>query len=529
MDDNLLDALAGRLVALTGLPHLFLRLLGSIDDTGVPLADQTPDAARAKNQKILEQIAQLESTINAHAATLSASNPAAQRQALLAFQGKVDAVRAVLAVETSPAMASTIVGQTLTLNMAKINPVMSTAMTGEHTAAHEAALLKWLTDLDTAGQKVGAHWQMSAAKSAQKALKKAETADAQAAARARISQIEQDRSAAMHGFADRLEKRQQTLASQENDLKLAPGSKWAIAREKAAPKVAARVSSRAAALQAVNEALLALKGHKFYHDSWTGKIGSDGIGAGFGEAQEYANDPAAREFMSGLQAWKGLKEAAEYLYYLDPKTKTPKPALAALTYVEVLSLVAYTSNLYKDINNQRRFSTALSSMGFTNYVAVAAGALNKLPSIKGFGFRHDGFAAYITARQNGTTFADAGFFSVAMTHEGTIGGANHDVLTLLMYSNGKEISDLSYYGHSQAEVLFPPGTRWLVERRYERPAAPKNSDDEFRALMDADMANPRPVHPLLTSHQLRAYNAGKHFAEDKHKSKLRVVLCVRQM
>jgi hypothetical protein len=76
------------LVSLTGLPHLFLRLLGSIDDKGAPLANQTPAAALAKNEKILDQIYQLGSAIDAHAA-FSASNPAARREALLAFQGKV--------------------------------------------------------------------------------------------------------------------------------------------------------------------------------------------------------------------------------------------------------------------------------------------------------------------------------------------------------------------------------------------------------------------------------------------------------
>jgi hypothetical protein len=520
------------LVSLTGLPHLFLRLLGSIDDKGAPLANQTPDAALAKNEKILDQIYQLGSAIDAHAA-FSASNPAARREALLAFQGKVDAIQTVIAEEmSSKAMAATIVGQTLTLNIAKINPAMNQAMTGPHTVAQEEALLIWLDRLDALGTKLGNVWQMVKHKSAMKAIKNNASDDA---ANASIRKIEQDRDALKHGFAESLEIRKQTLNAEWSSrpaLKK-PDSKWAVARQKAAPGVAAEISSQKAALDAVTEALKALQGqgqgkkHQYYYDNWNSKIGSDGIGAGSGEAKEYKDVSGAEDYMKGLEAWAGLKQAAQFFYF-QPGTKIAKTQLATLTYIEVLSLVAYTSNLYKDINNQRRFNTALSSMGFTNYVAVAAGALKKLPQINGFGFRHDEFAAYTTARQNGTTFTDAGFFSVAKTHEGTIGAAKHDVLTLLKYSNGNDISDLSYYGTSQAEVLFPPGTRWFVERRYERQTSSNESNDAFKARMDTDMNNPSQIHPMMTSQQLKAYGAGGHFANDKKKSDLKVVLCVRQ-
>jgi hypothetical protein len=213
--------------------------------------------------------------------------------------------------------------------------------------------------------------------------------------------------------------------------------------------------------QLARQALRRLGTHKLYPQNWMSQIGADGIGPGGGDARETKGPDAV---------WSGLREAADRLYYVDPSVPNPqpRPQTAALTYEEAAALVAYTTQLYKNINFQRRIHACGASTGFTNWMAVAVRALNKLPVKRGRAFRHDGWGVHQHTRQQGTTFCDAGFLSAAQEFKGVCGALNAKVLVILDYHCGRDISFLSYYGTQEKEVLFAPGTRWRVTKRYDR-------------------------------------------------------------
>lgn len=145
------------------------------------------------------------------------------------------------------------------------------------------------------------------------------------------------------------------------------------------------------------------------------------------------------------------------------KAKRADPKLdALLTDDEYLSIRAYTSNLYKEINPALRAGNVGEWSGLTDEAASGMSKLSK----NGYGF--DGIVrrdAYFTDAEiakifgsPGGTFSDKAFLSTTSELNGVFPG---NTSIYINGSSGVRVAALSEYA-TEAEVLFSPGTNFRV-------------------------------------------------------------------
>lgn len=191
-----------------------------------------------------------------------------------------------------------------------------------------------------------------------------------------------------------------------------------------------------------------------------GGIGAYGSGGGEGET---AKDSTNTE--KPIHA--SLQDAVENVYKrIAAEGRTD--IIDILTRPELAAIVAYTSQLFSNTNTGLRVGGGVTSTTMQRWTALAVSGLRKLPPLSGQSYRHDGINPFTIARLRGQGFSDLGFFSTAKMIEGTVGAADHDMLSALNYSRGYNVAPLSYYGAAEGEVLFPPNTRWRVDKIYRR-------------------------------------------------------------
>lgn len=539
-DNELLDKVFGRLNAISarsGLDPEFLMQLGTIDCDGKALLELKIKDCLDYTDKVFDLIIELISNIDDHA--LNGAN-AKSSGAIIALQDKINAIKPKLANALAGGkperdmwpMASTIVAQILAFNMEKINSLLSSAIQGEGSDNQQQRFMAWISQMDTAGQKAGAYWEVKKYSDlkddlqAQKALEEKGIQglldDMQRRSSAQDEKVARLRSELSGATADDALKLAYSKAAAGHPA-TAKG-RWGALRAATggADWKAWALYSKAEACQRLQRGLQSFlsdnlkKNGSSYLRNWRSRIGSAGIGAGFGEADEYAQEADLqgklvfrKKNAAGQDLWKwpNMKAAVDYLFSHQQQNHP------SLTYAEAMAIVAYTSNLYSALNNQRRANVTMASVGFMDWISVLTKALSKLPALTGLGFRHDGRGAHITQRTKGGYLADSGFFSVALEQDGTVGGANHDVLSLIHYSNGKSIGDYSYYGHYQKEILFPPNTRFLIEDRFERSALSGNWDALRKANPDISYK----------------YKPHQYFMADKKKDLIGTILCMRQI
>ena len=189
----------------------------------------------------------------------------------------------------------------------------------------------------------------------------------------------------------------------------------------------------------------------------TAALGVGAYGSGAGEGEKMDGKP----IHDSLQA--AVQNVIDSLNLTGPNAITN-----ALTRSEIAALVAYTSQLYANINTGLRVGGGVTSTNLQRWTALAVSGLLKLPSMNGTSYRHDSIKPHVLSRLSQKTFTDLTFFSSAVTIDGTAGGQNHEMLSVLKFNRGFDVSPLSYYGEAEAEVLFPPNTRWRIDNIYRR-------------------------------------------------------------
>ena len=215
-----------------------------------------------------------------------------------------------------------------------------------------------------------------------------------------------------------------------------------------------------------------------------GGVGAYGSGAGEGETAKHGTG-AEKPIHASLQ------DAVQNVYNrLAAEGRTD--IIDSLTRPELAALVAYTSQLFTNINTGLRTGGGVTSTTMQRWTALAVSGLRKLPNLRGQSYRHDGINPFTIARLRGQGFSDLGFFSTARMIGGTVGAADHDMLSVLNYSRGYNVAPISYYGAAEGEVLFQPNTRWRVDKIYRRV------DFEYDAYGNR-LATPKKVSTVMTA------------------------------
>jgi hypothetical protein len=170
---------------------------------------------------------------------------------------------------------------------------------------------------------------------------------------------------------------------------------------------------------------------------------------------------------------------------------------------EVLAIEAYTSALYSAINGALRARLTSMTQKEVAWAQSAVSGLHKLPKLTSVPevYRHDSkYPGFLETHHPGAIVTDFAFKSSAQKQEGcSAGGENHQVLSVIRQESGRDVSGTAYFGAGEAEVLFPPGTKFMVTERAERalssadwqPASVKpkaelywNKEARFKATID---------------------------------------------
>jgi hypothetical protein len=152
--------------------------------------------------------------------------------------------------------------------------------------------------------------------------------------------------------------------------------------------------------------------------------------------------------------------------------KAAAPAFGPLTNKEVAFLYHYTSDLYSGFNAPLRgeIGQVAFDAGKLAVTQITISGLNKLPAYTGLCYRHVGiFPGYEELNRQGGIVSDMGFMSTAKEQSGcSKGGAAHDVLEIIQVKTGRLVKDIAYFGTGEEEVLVKPGTRFKVNKRFDK-------------------------------------------------------------
>lgn len=154
-----------------------------------------------------------------------------------------------------------------------------------------------------------------------------------------------------------------------------------------------------------------------------------------------------------------------------------KKMFADLTDDEASAIIGYSTNLYPGFNSPLRKGIQQLAADEAALTKLAVSGLNKMPAFTGQVYRHgQNFPGYAQLNRVGGVVSDMAFVSTAREQKGCVSAAEyHEVLEVIVSQSGRDVSPLSAFGKGEAEVLFKPGTRFVVTRvatRDERGAWP---------------------------------------------------------
>jgi hypothetical protein len=170
----------------------------------------------------------------------------------------------------------------------------------------------------------------------------------------------------------------------------------------------------------------------------------------------------------GRKAWqakpRGISATAEELQAVNA-IRAANPQFAKLSIEECLAIRAYTGEAWAGVNAALRGATNPTSV--TNALAknIISG-LGKLPGFSGRVIRSESMTlTEASARYApGKTIVSEGLMSTSRAGAVAQREGNIALTIQAIGKNGKDIAALSAKAGKEFEVLFPPGTRFVVEK-----------------------------------------------------------------
>jgi hypothetical protein len=198
----------------------------------------------------------------------------------------------------------------------------------------------------------------------------------------------------------------------------------------------------------------------------------------------FFEDKFQRGTLSNLRGAAGQVRAANSAN--AEATAADKKMFADLTDEEASAIIGYSTNLYPGFNSPLRKGIHQLAADEAALTKLAVSGLNKMPAFSGQVYRHgQNFPGYAQLNRVGAVVSDMAFLSTAREQKGCVGGGeHHEVLEVLVSKSGRDVSPLSAFGKGEAEVLFKPGTRFVVTKVARR--------DKYNAWPDkktAQLAN----------------------------------------
>jgi hypothetical protein len=143
-----------------------------------------------------------------------------------------------------------------------------------------------------------------------------------------------------------------------------------------------------------------------------------------------------------------------------------KKMFADLTDDEASAIIGYSTNLYPGFNSPLRKGIHQLAADEAALTKLAVSGLNKMPAFTGQVYRHgQNFPGYAQVNRVGGVVSDMAFVSTAREQKGCVSAAeHHEVLEVITSKSGRDVSPLSAFGKGEAEVLFKPGTRFVVTK-----------------------------------------------------------------
>lgn len=162
------------------------------------------------------------------------------------------------------------------------------------------------------------------------------------------------------------------------------------------------------------------------------------------------------------------------------------PGIKSLTEQEGKSLNAYSLNTFDDVNPKLRSGLMTGQndplkLGAReqSYTLTTISGLNKLKPYKGTVYRHSWlFPGYEEVNQEGAIVSDMAFMSSTYLAESLNPQFGSDIVEIIKCKTGRFLKPLATLYHED-EVLFKPGTRFRVTKRYSAgldPADPAKRD-----------------------------------------------------
>ena len=195
------------------------------------------------------------------------------------------------------------------------------------------------------------------------------------------------------------------------------------------------------------------------------------VGAGL-RAPLKASDPslakpaagAGTKVVASVEQALGAKQYAEMLKAVEAVRKA-RPELAALSLDEMIAIRAYTGEAWAGINAAMRGVTKATPSSDALANAMLTG-LQKLPGFTGNLVRSEAMAikdAQSLYRQGATVIMD-GFTSTSRAGAVAQREGNIAMKVIAIGKNGKDVTQLSVHIGKEAEVLFLPGTKFMVQK-----------------------------------------------------------------
>ena len=150
-----------------------------------------------------------------------------------------------------------------------------------------------------------------------------------------------------------------------------------------------------------------------------------------------------------------LKAAAE-------AAKQANPRLASLTIDEIIAIRAYSGESWSYLNAALRLKDAKELTRLEQFISLMKSGLNKLPIYKGAVTRTIGMQVPQAAQRYrlGATVVEEAFTST--TFGKAVAQREGNILLTIESSTGRDITALAV--HSESEILFAPGAKFVVTR-----------------------------------------------------------------
>lgn len=169
----------------------------------------------------------------------------------------------------------------------------------------------------------------------------------------------------------------------------------------------------------------------------------------------------------------------------EQKHMVDDAAINTLSNTELNSVNVYSTEAHKKINPSLRDGIIAADDSPKKldenklaYTQTMVSGMNKLPPYKGQVYRHSSlFAGYNEVNQVGATVSDMAFMSTTYLATSLKALFGSDILEIIVSKSGRFIKPLSKAA-DEDEVLFKPGTRFKVTKRFEAELDP--NDDTYR-------------------------------------------------